>query len=525
MKKILLITFLSSVLFACKREEPTSWDVDVALPLAKGDLGLADLVADSLLALDADGVYHLVYEKNLTDFDLDTLVAIDDTVLSKRFVVPFSSGTFSIPPAFNLINYTEEKVLTIPTVRLKEVQAGAGSLRYRLKSYINGHLTCTYTIPGLTLGGNPVVLQAQTAPSQGGTPSVASGEIDLAGYRMDLTGQNGDRRNTLYTVLNVRTSDNAPANAEVNGQDSVVIDLEFTEARVDYARGYFGNEVYNLDQQVDFTDGFTMPEGTMNVEGTQLKLRIENYIGADARLHFTEFSGSNASLQNNLELNYAPLYQPLNITRATQNGSDVLPFIHEYNLDPSNSNLDAFLGNLPGKLSLLGTVQINPLGDVSDANDFIYTQRALNAWLRMDIPLRMSTAGLVLRDTLSLGETDLSALNRGELYIHCLNSFPLGGTVQLKLIDADGSVMRILDNTVALLPAQAMFTPAQPIAVSSSGVVYCPADLIPYLTSPQRLLIEARLETPQYPAMVELRPSMRLKFFIAATANAEVSYD
>ena len=80
---------LVSLFSACRRDEPTTWDVNGRVPLVKGSLGWSDLVTDSLLQADADGLLHLIYRQSLSDFEFDTLVAIADTTISNVFEPPF----------------------------------------------------------------------------------------------------------------------------------------------------------------------------------------------------------------------------------------------------------------------------------------------------------------------------------------------------------------------------------------------------------------------------------------------------
>jgi hypothetical protein len=92
------------IMFVGCRKENTSWDSDVAVPLAFGTINISDLVADSLISADENQLWHLMIHENLTDFDLDSLVRIPDTVIRESFVVPITGGPFPIPNGQVIIN-------------------------------------------------------------------------------------------------------------------------------------------------------------------------------------------------------------------------------------------------------------------------------------------------------------------------------------------------------------------------------------------------------------------------------------
>lgn len=49
------------VTVSCKRNELTRWDTSILAPIAEANLGLNDLIADSLLVTNSDGSYRMVY--------------------------------------------------------------------------------------------------------------------------------------------------------------------------------------------------------------------------------------------------------------------------------------------------------------------------------------------------------------------------------------------------------------------------------------------------------------------------------
>jgi hypothetical protein len=515
-----LLLFLS----ACRRDEPTRWNVDAAGPVAQGRIGLEDLLADSLLEADGNNLWHLIVRRNLTDFDLDSLVAIPDTTISRKFTIPLNGGPWNIPAGVNLIGLTEDRALALNDVELKEVHTRSGFLEYRIRSYVNGYLTCTYTLPGLTLNGAPTVIAVNTPPISSGIPGEAGGVIDLSGYELDLTGSSGFARNSVASTISVATSADAPAQAVVFGGDSVVISLQFIDPSVSYARGFFGEHEYSIDESVAFNSGLGTPEGAIALSEAEVRMRIENYTGVDAQIRFNQLASQNSLTGNSVSLDQPELFETINITRATDAGGIVTPVITEKVINSSNSNINAFLQNLPTGVIMTGEVTVNPLGDISDGNDFIYTDRAINAVIEADLPLRFGLNNLVLRDTLSF-TLDEEVNASGDVFIRIVNHFPFETEIDGWLLDADGDVIRqvILHEEIdSAIPSS---DPSQPIPVTSVVRLNVTSADVAAMNQGVQLALRVELNTPGYPATVGIYTTHYMDITVVTELNVGITLE
>src|SRR5829696_5669714 len=93
--KGLILLCLVAVLSCKKQNDNPQWDVDVLAPLVTSTLDISNLIADSLLQPDSAGVMHIVFESNLYEANLDSLVKIPDTALTNVFSIP---ATVAIGP-------------------------------------------------------------------------------------------------------------------------------------------------------------------------------------------------------------------------------------------------------------------------------------------------------------------------------------------------------------------------------------------------------------------------------------------
>jgi hypothetical protein len=506
------------LLLGCKREEPTTWTPAIKAPIARGTLGLGELLNNDMLYLDDNDIWHLHIERNLTNFQIDSLVQIPDTTIHKKLDLPFLGGPFNIPAGTELYNQTQNNVIQTQGAELTSIDVSGGSLLYSFRSYVNGALSCTCTLPGATLNGNAIELIADTPPCiDDSNPSVASGIIALTNYHIDLTGTNGNSYNQLVNLIHVQVDDDASAPAQVYGSDSVVIDLTFVDATVRYARGYFGQHAYAFSENITLGANFQLPAGQLNLDGAQLDFVFKNYVGADMQMNLNALVGQ----QNNnaVSLEYIPFNQWLNLSRAIESNSGITPTTLNYNLNSSNSNLDDFLGNLPHQLQLNANVIINPLGNVSLNNDFIATDHTIDAIATMDIPLRLASEEITFLDTIELTNEAIDLMANGTLKLVLDNYFPFEVDVHAVLING-GNQNTLLNHSV-LLPHAGDPDQSQrsvwPIDVTN--------EIIQGLRRGSKIVLQLGLATPNYPQLQTIYQWQRVDYILIADTEVQLQYD
>lgn len=517
---ILVLILISS----CKRNEPTSWDTHVFAPLAKGKITLGDIVADSLLQSDENNLWHLLIHENLADFQLDSVVKIQDTIIKNKFTVPINGGPFTLPNGTTLINLDENNLIGIHDAQLKLAKVKSGLLKYSIKSYINGYLTCTYSIPGVKHNGTGTFIETTTEPKQGNQPYIFSDEIDLAGYEISLTGQNGFMTNRIYSHFKVITSPTSPAQTLVYGQDSIIIELQFIDPVIEYAKGYFGQHDYDLNQNIEFAAGDKMPEGILRIEEATMNLDIVNSVGIDAQIKFNEVAGNNPHNGNTILLEHEPLYQWLNITRAIESYGNIQTTAYHYTLNNSNSNLKSFIENLPGSLNLNAKVRINPLGNLTDGNDFIYTDNTLNALLQLDVPLNIGMENISFKDTIDI-ENDLDLSADGEFILIVRNAFPFSASCDASLINSEGNVVSLFLQNGFIDHAILSPEPGVTEAVESVIRISANDEVLRSFNKQNKLTFHVKLNTPSIENTYGLYRDYYMDYKIIADGKARVKYE
>ena len=453
----LLFTVYCLLFFACRKESKSpSWDVDVLAPLVKSTLTINNIIPDSLLQQNPDNSLDIVYQTSLYSF---SIVSIPDTTVSNNYVSPFTTtinpGGVIIPVVVNNIKNS------LGDVELTNVTIRSGQMLLSISSQIKGLVDFTYTMPKVTdVYGNifdtTVTISAATSVANG----VYSGTFDLSGYKVDLTGPNGTSVNTMMTSYSAIVTPVATGGytTTITAGNQVQISNTFIGIVPQYAKGYFGQTDTTLTDASDFSLFKHIIGGTLQLEDIDIGFSIENGIGADARFTFNNLSSINTRTGITKSLSHPIIGNPVNLNRAVDNNGNVTSSTYSVSFNPSNSTIKEFVENLPDKMSYQLDLEINPLGNNSGGNDFIYYDKLMKTEMNMTIPLSLIANNLTLADTIDdfkMGkETD--NVNYGNLYLYADNGFPFTAEAQLYLMDTLNNIVDSLISSLNTINAPAL---------------------------------------------------------------------
>ena len=161
---------------------------------------------------------------------------------------------------------------------------------------------------------------------------------------------------------------------------------------------------------------------------------------------------------------------------------------------------------------------MNPLGNISASNDFLYTNNAINADLRMDIPLRIGIQNLILTDTIALSDSERELPVEGKLLLWIKNGFALEANVSLYALSNDGR--DLIASDLRLLPAIAGGDPASFIPVET----WLEIPISDALLQANDLLIEVALQTPDGAGPVGLYANQAIDFKLVVDGNYSIQY-
>ncbi len=452
---LLLIVFITATLFpSCRKDKGPSWDVAILAPILKSTLGVEHFAADSLVQVNPDNTISIVYDGNLVKLSLDTLVEIPDTNIQETFFAPGNMAPLNPGDAIPLLgNLVEETKYKLKGVELKMVKILSGTLSFSLSSSIREVTELSYQMPYVSKMGIPFSINESIPAGTQANPSIISKSYDLSGYKIDLTGVNQNDFNTIVANLSVIISPAAPDTVAIMAMDRFDIQYSFNSLKVEYASGYFGSYDIN-DGNVDTINIFKkIKSGSFNLDSIGMSLNIKNGFGIDAQLVIDTLGSINTSTSNTVLLNHQSVGNAINLSRAQNTPNDGKAFTYaEYNMviNTNNSNTDALIENIPDQMKYDFTILINPFGNNSNGNDFLYHNSDLQVNLNLEVPLAFSANGLTILDTVEVAfstdsEENTSTIIDGFLHLYADNGFPYEATIQVYLYD---EVYQIIDSLV-----------------------------------------------------------------------------
>lgn len=516
------------VMGACRKESPTpSWDVDAVLPLVNTSLDLGDLIADSLLTTDADGNVSLHYSTRLFELKLDTVLATPDTSFRYRYP-PFDLGNASLDIFPNTaLNATNDVTrFDLDALELRELRVRSGELGITMTNRLATSILADLALPGASLNGIPLALQVTAPPGSPANPGIVSAVQPLEGYVFDLRGPQHNDVNALATSITYTTDPLGPT-AHMTAADSLEALVFYHDIVPQYARGYFGTRAIDIDPDTTTLDVFADLSGVLDVDVASARLTMRNGVGVDARARIQYIHGVNSRTGTTVALAHQITAGAINLDRAVDLGNSFQAATNNFTITSGNSNLDQFIENLPDRIAYAVDLTIDPLGDVSNGNDFLYYESQITGDLDIDIPLRLIISGLTLSKTTTVslpGTRDHHAFQSGTLHFFATNGFPFSATAQLRIVDVADHVLATLapGGTIAAanIDPNGNVTSA---AYSEVSYTLSPAEVD--LLYGNKLRIVAAFNTASQTQHVVLRADQRLDVQVSFEGNYLVNGD
>lgn len=466
--KILFLLAIIGFFSSCQKDfERPNWDVDLLAPLVKSTLTLDDLIPDSIIQVNPDTSLKLVYQTNIFDVDMDSLFTIPDTTVSDVYVIPLSSIA---SPGNSFYSTDEELKLNINNgVELNYAVVESGFIEIEIFSEIKEKIIITYTIPSATLNGDTLVVNElidEWTPAQDGYIKKV---IDISGYTLDLTGISKAEINTIVTRAVGVVDTNASASVLISSGEKITYKNTMRDIVPYYVKGYFGSQQYTFGPETTNLTVFDkIIAGSLGIDQVDVNLDFENGFGVDAQVIMNQFSTINTNSGSSASLTHAIIGAPLNINRAQE--TFAIPEVNysNYNvfMNTSNSNIDQLVEVLPNQIQYEIDMNVNPLGNVSGGNDFVFKKHPLKINLNVEFPLSLIATNLTLADTVDLSlssDNTKGEIIDGILYLYAENGFPFDAVIMLDLYDESMNFIKNLtvNNQILAAPVDASFRATQ----------------------------------------------------------------
>lgn len=392
------------------------------------------------------------------------LIDTSDAIIAQLKVYDMHPLTATaIWPAQDLVNKAQPFKLKVEKVELTEARLQSGYIVVDLYSTLQDSVRFDYSLPLAYLNGVPFYLQTILPPAPPGGTSHFYQQFDFTGYQLDLTGINHDTVNTMWQNIRARI-DSTGIMKTIALTDSFYANIGFIDLVPEYAKGYLGQDTFDINPTTVNLDIFNnVNADVFDLKDVKLNLKVNNGIGIDGRLDLKQLTSYNTKKNKTVNLSGAALNNPFLINRAIDPNGWPGPVTYsptQLSLNDNNSNVSAFISNLPDKITTAATLYTNPQGNVTNYNDFIYYKDGIKLDLDFEMPLNFMADNLSLCDTVvaSINKADISKIKSAVISLFADNGMPLDATLSIYMLNSNNQIIDSLlhQRTIAAAPVDNM---------------------------------------------------------------------
>lgn len=525
LKAILSLVSASLVLSGCVKDfNIATHDADFLAPLAFGSISINDYDGSDQFQINGDDTLRLVVDDTIFSIGLEDLIDIPDTAVLQEYSIPFNGLT--IPPGVPFYGDTSRTTYRLNSVKLKYAILREATIKLEFSNTIDKPVVFSYTVLSATKNGQAYVI-SETVPGN----TTFTKTISLAGYDLDLRGPRGNLSNTITAVYSVMIDPNETQSHVFSLGDRFAIETTFKSIVPEYLTGYFGSEVVDFNETVDFDFFDNYPFSYLDIKEFDLNLKVDNGIGADLSLDVKSIDAFNHLSSQSAALNHALVGSAVGLSRAVQlyQNNDVKHQQVEFNFSNSNSNLDELIEVAPSGFDLDLGVSLNPFGNISLGNDFAFYNHNLSMILSGEVPLNFGLGRLHLKDSVEysfeIADQDTSLINRlnyGQLKVLLNNGYPLSSDIQIYVLDESLTLIDSLFSERQVISGLGANTQAADTNFSSSTIlVPLDQDKLDRLETGKNLLLDVYLSTTDQ-QVISLSSKSKISYKIAVELNTTI---
>lgn len=396
---------------------------------ARDSADLAGKTVESQMAakledIDIDGGFGIPIDTN----DYIRLRIIVKDLSASRATAVFPAQT--VINDRSRINYNFGNDLYITRIR-----ARSGDLRIQAESTLQDTIEFIYSLPTCIKNGQPVVVQDRLVPNLQTGIAVADITFSLADYYIDLT-LNGDSVNLFpyHLIGNLLYSGRL---STMDLSDSIDVSYGLYDIVPSYIEGYLGRETFEFKDTLDLSFFNSISSGYLNLSNPKVEMTIVNSIGVDGEMVVNQMMGLNTRTGQSVGLTGSITSAPTEVRgpKLPNVGQEVVSKIL---LNRNNSNISAFLSNLPDRILFDLSVLVNKNGNPALKDNFATDLSRLSAFLDIEVPIDGVADQLVLQDTFDINLTEAAlpkGITEGTLKLLVENGFPLETKVQVYFQD------------------------------------------------------------------------------------------
>lgn len=480
---VLLVGAMSCKKLDLKKLASTEWNPDLAIPLAHSVFDVYDVFAhtdhNDIVVIDPNsGLIALVYKSNITSIDGEQIVTVSDYTSTKNISLA-SMGGVPAPSFSSTLTHSESEDFTFNFdngAQIKEFKFDNGNFDLSISSSFQHPIILTISIPSLTKNGNPFSKTINVSPASGGNSTAISTE-DLTGYIADFT-LNNSTTNKIQINYAVTLAGNGNA---ITNSDNLAINSSFNSMKMDYAKGYFGQQVLNLNQDSILLKIYqTTQEGIFNLVDPKVRFFIQNSFGMPITLNLNQVQSINT--HTGQVLNLLGYSQQINLNVPTIIGDSALTTVQ---FDKNNTqNIVQVVSPAPKYFSFNANALTNPSGNLG-VDNFISKKSRVNITSEVELPLHGLAYNFKMRDTTKFtSPSEAQYIKKIMFRLIVVNGFPINVFSKLRFLDENYQEVFVLTDEQKMLVEAALVNANGEVTQSVKKIT----DL--YLTESQIALLD-----------------------------------
>lgn len=522
MKNLLpLILFLTLV--ACKKKD-TTWNTDWVAPAVNDTLRLTSLFNDSTLVAGASNSINVDLTRTLLSIGLSDFLSIPDTTIKQNFNPQVNLS--NVPPGYQFVNSIEEHEMSLEPVLLKKIHVSQGGILVKVSNPIGTKAFFTIQLPGITQNG--IVFEKNYAVEAGTilNPGIAEEFLDISSYDIDLRGEQGLDYNLIQSKLIIKTDPSGPA-ISISTSNVFRFEATFSNLKIDYAKGYFGNQIFEEVSTFNVPYFNNITEGSITLPNTSLQIIIENGMKLSLKGKITQATNTNVN-GTTVNLSSNQISNDFYVSPATGAWNTLTSTFQQLNFDENNSNIKNYLENLGTSHQIGYRLQLNPWGNVSGGNDEIFPFSKIKLKVKAQLPLSLSANGLTLKDTFNLDLEQDNAkthIESGTIAMKATNAFPFSCDAVLYLMDSSNVILHtVIANAQISSALLGALDNADGLYKKKSDVDFVLSDaILKDINKIKKVVVEVRFDTPNPNTGLSEMQSIPLGAFLAVKLNAKLN--
>lgn len=449
--------------------------------------------------------------------EIDTTDALEIQIAAYNMQVYSAKAIF---PAQNVVNDSVDIVYKLDGAAIKFMRIKSGNITITAVHTLKENLNLHYQIPGATKNGIPLDIKRTVIAAPENDSSRLHELIPIDGYSVDLTGRNLDTFNTFYNIL-IGRIDSTGKLQTLSLADKIYLRYGLENIIPEYMKGYLGQHIFKVGpEKSTFESLQNYVGGDLLLGDVKLNLELLNGVGAPAEVVIKSLKASNSKTGKSVTLTSPEIInKPYKIAAALDNPLRPTATI----VTLPGSEVKKLLQILPDQFEYEMEVKVNPDGNTSNYNDFVYNESKVSASLNIELPLEVGMNGFTLQDTFPVAEQnvdadDLGGVKNALLHINMENSFPIDAEFQAYIIDKNGKIVDSLFNSKTKMLAGEINAASGKVETprASKFLVEVTENKWNTLQKNGRLVIRTKLNTLPAGEALKIYSTYQLKISIAA---------